>query len=114
MTKNIRLALTAILSIAFLYYGLRKLFADPRDVLLYDALGFGQWIRYVTGSVETIGALALWPRVTGPWAALVLTGTMVTGLSAITTVTALPFVHLIVLLIAALVLSALHWVPRLR
>ncbi|MEL6549621.1 MAG: DoxX family protein [Pseudomonadota bacterium] len=114
MLRSTRLALTALLSLAFLYYGLRKLTGDPRDVMLYAELGFGQWIRFVTGSVETFGALALWPALTARWAALVLTGTMVTGLSAITTFTSLPFAHLVLLLIATLVLSALHWVPRLR
>ncbi|MEM6728888.1 MAG: DoxX family protein [Pseudomonadota bacterium] len=113
MQKRLTLLLTVILSLAFLYYGLRKLTGDPRDVLLYDELGFGQWIRFVTGSVETVGALALWPALTAPWAALLLTATMVTGLSAIITFTALPFLHLIVLLIACLALSALHWRARL-
>ena len=106
------LALTIALSLAFLYYGLRKLLSDPRDVALYVDLGFGQWIRYVTGTVETVGAVALWPALTAPWAALVLTATMAVGLSAILIFADLPYWHLIVLLAACAALSALHWTRR--
>jgi putative oxidoreductase len=49
----------------------------PEMVDVFAKVGVGQWFRYVTGSVELLGALALlWPRTT-PYAAIVLGITMV-------------------------------------
>jgi putative oxidoreductase len=60
----------------FLMVGFFKLSGDPRMVGLFDAIGFGQWFRYVTGSLEVLGAvLLLIPRLSG-LAALLLVGTM--------------------------------------
>ena len=42
----------------FLIVGFLKLSGDPRLVGLFDAIGFGQWFRYVTGSLEVLGAVA--------------------------------------------------------
>jgi hypothetical protein len=48
---------------AFGTAGTAKLLAVPMMIALFDQLGFGQWFRVVTGSVEIIGALALlYPR----------------------------------------------------
>jgi hypothetical protein len=45
-------------------------------VELFDAIGLGQWFRYVTGSLEVLGAvLLLIPRLSG-LGALLLVGTM--------------------------------------
>jgi len=50
----------------FLMVGFFKLSGDPRMVGLFDAIGFGQWFRYVTGSLEVLGAvLLLIPRLSG-------------------------------------------------
>src|SRR5258705_3292170 len=66
----------------FLMVGFFKLSGDPRMVGLFDAIGFGQWFRYVTGSLEVLGAvLLLIPRLSG-LGALLLVGTM---LGAVTT-----------------------------
>ena len=43
----------------FLMVGFFKLSGDPRMVGLFDAIGFGQWLRYVTGSLEVLGAVLL-------------------------------------------------------
>ena len=95
--------LRAGLTLAFLYFGLTKLLGAPSAVALYEALGMGQWIRYVTGSVETVGAIALWiPGIQG-LAALALTATMILGLAAMLIFIGGVWVHLAVLL----VLSAL-------
>ena len=42
-------ALRAALTIAFVYFGLRKLTGHSTDVAIYEAIGFGQFPRYVTG-----------------------------------------------------------------
>jgi len=60
----------------FLIVGFLKLSGDPRLVGLFDAIGFGQWFRYVTGSLEVLGAvLLLIPRLSG-LGALLLVGAM--------------------------------------
>ena len=60
----------------FLMAGFSKLSGDPQMVEMFDAIGFGQWFRYVTGSVEVLGAvLLLIPRLSG-LGALLLVGTM--------------------------------------
>ena len=60
----------------FLMVGFFKLSGDPRMVELFDAIGVGQWFRYVTGSLEVLGAiLLLTPRLSG-LGALLLVGVM--------------------------------------
>jgi uncharacterized membrane protein YphA (DoxX/SURF4 family) len=60
----------------FLMVGFFKLSGDPRLVGLFDAIGLGQWLRYVTGSLEVLGAvLLLIPRLSG-LGALLLVGAM--------------------------------------
>ena len=60
----------------FLMVGFFKLSGDPQMVGLFDAIGLGQWFRYVTGSLEVLGAvLLLVPRLSG-LGALLLVGVM--------------------------------------
>ena len=60
----------------FLMVGFLKLAGDPRMVELFEAIGLGQWFRYVTGSLEVLGAvLLLIPRLSG-LGALLLVGAM--------------------------------------
>ena len=60
----------------FLMAGFSKLSGNPQMVGLFDAIGFGQWFRYVTGSLEVLGALLLLiPRLSG-LGALLLMGVM--------------------------------------
>jgi len=61
----------------FLMVGFFKLTGDPQMVGLFDAIGLGQWFRYVTGSLEVLGALLLLiPRLSG-LGALMLFGVMI-------------------------------------
>ncbi len=54
-----------------------KLTGAPDMVALFDAIGVGQWFRYVTGGIEVGGAaLLLVPRLAGV-GALLLAATMV-------------------------------------
>ena len=60
----------------FLMVGFLKLSGNPQMVGLFDAIGLGQWFRYVTGSLEVLGAiLLLVPRLSG-LGALLLVGVM--------------------------------------
>jgi len=45
--------------LAFLAAGGSKLSGAQEMVEMFDKLGFGQWFRYVTGSMEVLGALLL-------------------------------------------------------
>jgi putative oxidoreductase len=60
----------------FLMVGFLKLSGDPQLVGLFEGIGLGQWFRYVTGSLEVLGAvLLLVPRLSG-LGALLLAGVM--------------------------------------
>ena len=57
----------------FLMVGFFKLSGDPQMVGLFDAIGLGQWFRYLTGSLEVLGAvLLLIPRLSGLGALLLV------------------------------------------
>ena len=61
----------------FLMVGFLKLSGNAQLVELFDAIGLGQWFRYLTGSLEVAGGfLVLIPR-TSRLAALMLAGVMV-------------------------------------
>src|SRR3984893_8574426 len=60
----------------FLMVGFLKLSGNPQLVALFEAIGLGQWFRYLTGSLEVVGAiLLLIPRTSG-LSALMLAGVM--------------------------------------
>src|SRR5258707_11257439 len=62
----------------FLMVGFFKLSGDPQMVGLFDAIGLGQWFRYLTGSLEVLGAvLLLVPRLSGLGALLLVCVMMV-------------------------------------
>src|SRR5438046_7027124 len=60
----------------FLMVGFFKLSGDPQMVGLFDAIGLGQWFRYVTGSLEVLGAIMLLVPPLGGLGALLLVGVM--------------------------------------
>lgn len=51
--------LQVLLALAFVAAGSGKLLGKPDMVALFAAVGLGQWLRYVTGSLEVLGALLL-------------------------------------------------------
>lgn len=97
--------LRGALSVAFLYYGLTKLTGTAGTIALYDAIGFGQFPRYVTGSVETFGAIGLWVPGLQAVSALALTITMVIGLTTMLTLVGGPWGHLALLLVLSALLT---------
>ncbi|OXM53165.1 DoxX family protein [Amycolatopsis alba] len=65
----------AALAAEFLYSGY-LLFAGGHTEQTFAEIGLGQWLRYVTGAVEAVGAIGLLiPRLGGP-SALLLAGVM--------------------------------------
>jgi len=65
----------------FLLAGGLKLAGLPAMVTLFDAIGVGQWLRYVTGSIEVVSALALLVPSLAPFGALLLVPTMVCAIA---------------------------------
>jgi uncharacterized membrane protein YphA (DoxX/SURF4 family) len=54
-----RIAVTLL----FFFIGLSKFGRESRWVLTFEQIGFGQWLRYVTGILQLVGALfVLVPR----------------------------------------------------
>ena len=63
----------ALLALAFLAAGGAKLAGVPEIVGLFDRIGWGQWLRFVTAAVEITGAiLLLVPRAAWVGAGLLL------------------------------------------
>lgn len=102
-------ALRAALTIAFLYFGLRKLGSFSTDVAIYEAIGFGQFPRFITGSIEVMGAGLLWWRGWEGRAGLLLLGTMIVGLSALLIWVGPPYWHMLMLIVGT---GAVTWVYR--
>ena len=61
----------------FLLAGSSKLLGAPAMVGLFDAIGIGQWFRYLTGLIEVASALALFVPSIAVFGALALVATMV-------------------------------------
>ena len=78
-----RVALVALwltqigLAAMFMFVGGLKLTGAPQLVALFDAIGIGQWFRYVTGSIEVVSAVALLVPASAAFGALLLIPTMV-------------------------------------
>ena len=65
------------LALMLVMAGTSKLRGVPMMVGLFEAIGVGQWFRYVTGGLEVLGAALLFvPRLSGI-GALTLAGVMV-------------------------------------
>lgn len=59
-TKNIVLwVIQVLLAAMFVMAGGSKLFGAPDMIQLFDAVGVGQWFRYVTGLIEVGSAVLL-------------------------------------------------------
>jgi uncharacterized membrane protein YphA (DoxX/SURF4 family) len=64
------------LATLFLFAGGSKLAAAPAMVALFEAIGVGQWFRFVTGLIEVASAVALLVPALAPFGALLLASTM--------------------------------------
>ena len=66
MSRNVQkyslLVIKVLLTFAFLAAGLAKLSGAEMMVQTFEAVGLGQWFRYVTGLIEIGGAALLWLR----------------------------------------------------
>ena len=68
----------ALVAVAFIAAGSMKLLGLPMMVEMFEQVGLGQWFRYLTGTLELVGAVAiLIPTVAGFGA--VLLGAIMVG-----------------------------------
>ncbi len=104
------MAVRALLSLTFAAAGIAKLAGVEMMVQTFDAVGFGQWFRYVTGAIELGSAVALWLPGLTAYAAGLLVCTMIGALVAHATVLGMDSA------VGAIVLGALAalvlWVNR--
>jgi putative oxidoreductase len=97
------------LALMFLMAGGSKLAGVPAMVSLFDALGLGQWFRYVTGVIEVTAAIALLVPSAAIFGALLLIPTMLGAIVAnVFVVHGSPVMPLLLLLAAA----AVAWARR--
>lgn len=89
----------AVLAVGFVMAALPKLTGDPAMVELFDAVGVGQWLRYVVGVLEIAGAIGLLvPRLCGLAAlglSLLLIGASLTNIVALGASPAIPIGYLL-------------------
>ena len=70
------LAVKALLTLAFVAAGGAKLMGVDMMVQTFEAIGWGQWFRYVTGVIEVGAAVLLWIKGREAIGAFLLTATM--------------------------------------
>ena len=91
------------LAAMFLFAGGSKLVGAPAMVALFDALGLGQWFRYVIGAIEISAALALLIPSVAHLGAMLLIPTMLGAAVANLFLGQSPAIPLVVLLVAVIV-----------
>ena len=96
------------LAVMFLMAGGSKLVGVPAMVSLFDALGFGQWFRYVTGVIEVASGIALLVPSAAVFGAMLLIPTMLGAAAANLFLGQSPAAPLVLLLVAA----AVAWTRR--
>ncbi len=90
--------LQVLVALALGAAGSGKLLGSPDMIALFGVVGFGQWFRYVTGSLEVLGALLLVVPGKAAFGAVLLAcvmgGAVVAHLSVLHTPPTAPFVLL--------------------
>ena len=60
MGHYINLSVKAALTLVFVMAGTAKLLGADMVMTTFEAVGIGQWFRYVTGAIEVAAAALLW------------------------------------------------------
>jgi uncharacterized membrane protein YphA (DoxX/SURF4 family) len=94
-----------VLAAMFVMASLPKVTGDPVMIDLFDAVGAGQWLRYVVGVLELAGAIGLLvPRLCGLAAlglTMLLVGASLTNVVALGASPAIPVGYLLVAAVIA-------------
>ncbi len=78
--------LQVLVALAFVAAAAGKLLGSTDMVALFDAVGVGQWFRYVTGLIELLGALLLIVPGRAAFGSVLLAGVMAAAVVAHLTV----------------------------
>ena len=100
-----------VVAAMFLFSGGLKLVGAAAMVGMFEAIGIGQWFRYLTGSIEVIAALLLLTPRLALFGALLLIPTMIGAVVTHLFIVGGTPVPAIVLLVG---LSAIAWARRHR
>ena len=112
--------LRAVLGLAFLLIGATKFTGTAHSIDYFEAIGWGQWFRYLTGGLDVAGgALLFMPRYTH-YGALVLISSV--GMATVLSVTVLRgnrfwgglgmVLQPLILTLLSVALAWLTWPPR--
>jgi uncharacterized membrane protein YphA (DoxX/SURF4 family) len=96
------------LGVMFLFSGGSKLAGAPAMVGLFDAIGWGQWFRYVTGTIEFSAAVALFVPSAAVFGALLIVPTMIGAVVTNLFLGQTPIPPLVLLVVA----STIAWARR--
>jgi len=96
------------LAAMFLFSGGSKLIGAPSMVALFDAIGWGQWFRYVTGVIEVTGAVMLLIPSVAVFGSVLLIPTMIGATTTNLFLGQSPIPPLLLLVLA----SAVAWARR--
>ena len=64
--------LRVLMAVLFVVSGIMKLTSNPMTVQEFDAVGLGQWLRYLTGLMEVVGGLAVLVPTVSVYGAIIL------------------------------------------
>ncbi len=102
------LVLKALAALAFIGAGSMKLIGNPDMIAVFDAVGVGQWFRYVTGLIEIGSAVLLFVPGMQLIGAALLGATMVGAILAHLFILGPSFVPALVLLVIVSVIGYAH------
>jgi hypothetical protein len=110
-------ALRVVLGIAFLLIGATKFAGIANTVAYFEAIGWGQWFRYLTGTVDVVGAvLLLVPRYTFYGTIVLLSSVGTAAVLSLTVLRGNPVWGSLAMVLQPLVLTlltvTLAWVTR--
>ena len=96
--------LQVLVALAFVGAAAGKLLGSADMIALFDAVGVGQWFRYVTGLLELLGALLLIVPRRAAFGSVLLAGVMVGAVVAhLTVLHTAPTEALVLLVLTALI-----------
>jgi putative oxidoreductase len=96
------------LAAMFLFAGGSKLLGTPAMVAMFDAIGWGQWFRYLTGAIETSAGIMLLIPSAAVFGAVLLIPTMIGAVATNLVLGQTPAPPLVLLVVA----SAVAWARR--
>ena len=97
-----------LLAAMFIFAGGSKLLGAAAQVDLFNAIGFGQWFRYLTGAIEISGAVMLLIPSAAVFGAMLLVPTMIGAVATNLSLGQSPAPPLFLLIFAA----AVAWARR--